>query len=116
MLAASGFKRILLNAFAHDTNWRKGKTSIGLFEQSGKPQQQVSAVRHLQAALEHWKKYAAVATSQYKPQMLGRVGPLDLQRTTADVEADVVLARDWKQGTVKSNGEAKVPAPGNFKP
>jgi hypothetical protein len=93
-----------------------GACDLGLFDQGGKPEQQASAVRHLEAALEHWKKYAAVATSQYKPQQLGRVGPLDLQGLIADVRADIVLAKDWKQGTVKSNGEAKVQAPGNFRP
>ena len=93
-----------------------GACDLGLFDQSGQPEQQASAVRHLEAALEHWKKYAAVATSQYKPQRLGRVGPLDLRRRTADVQEDIALAKNWKQGTVKTDGEAKVRAPGNFKP
>jgi hypothetical protein len=54
----------------------------------------LSAVRHLEAALAHWKKYAAVATSQYKPQMLTRIGQVDLNALTAAVEQDIALARE----------------------
>jgi hypothetical protein len=52
-----------------------------------------AAVSHLGAALEHWKKYAAVATAQYKPQRLTRVGWFDLNQLTAKVEADIALAQ-----------------------
>jgi hypothetical protein len=53
------------------------------------------AVRHLEAALEHWKKYAAVATAHYKPQLLTRVGFVDLIAITASVAKDVEIARTW---------------------
>jgi hypothetical protein len=57
--------------------------------------QKEPAVRHLQDALEHWKKYAAVATAQYKPQLLTRVGFVDLNAITASVAKDVEIARAW---------------------
>jgi len=53
------------------------------------------AIRHLEVALEHWKKYAAVATAQYQPQLLTRVGFVDLNAITAAVAKDVEIARGW---------------------
>jgi hypothetical protein len=53
------------------------------------------AIHHLEAALDHWKKYAAVATAQYKPQLLTRVGFVDLNAITASVAKDVEIARGW---------------------
>ena len=82
-----------------------GATDLAIFDQSGKAEQQASAVRHLQAALGHWKKYAAVATSQYKPQKLGRVGHVDLNQMTTKVEEDIAIAKSWSKGTVTSDGE-----------
>jgi hypothetical protein len=101
-------------AFGHLGNYYAekilGATDLALFDQSGQAEQQASAVRHLQSALEHWKKYAAVTTGQYKPQKLGRVNignraPLDLNLETAKVEQDIAIAKSWSQGTVTSAGE-----------
>jgi hypothetical protein len=58
--------------------------------------QNATAVKHLEAALEHWKKYAAVATRQYRPQLLTRIGNLDLNALTAKVAEDITIAREWK--------------------
>jgi hypothetical protein len=84
-----------------------GAADLALFDQSGLAEQQASAVRHLQAALEHWQKYAAVATSQYMPQKLGRVGAVDLNKLTAKVEADIALAKDWTKGSIRGDGEVR---------
>jgi len=101
-------------AFAHLGNYYAEKilsaADLALFDQSGQAEQRASAVRHLQSALEHWKKYAAVTTGQYKPQKLGRVNignqaPLDLNAQTAKVEQDIAIAKSWSQGTVTSAGE-----------
>jgi hypothetical protein len=43
--------------------------------------------------LEDWKKYAATATLQYRPQLLTRVGYVDLNALTAQVERDIALAK-----------------------
>jgi hypothetical protein len=76
-----------------------GATELALFDKTGKPEQQAAAVEHLQKALEHWKKYATVATSQYRPQLLTRVGYVDLNQLTAKVEEDIAITRDWRKGT-----------------
>jgi hypothetical protein len=92
-----------------------GAADLALFDQSGQSEQQSSAVRHLQAALEHWQKYAAVATSQYMPQKLGRVGAVDLNKLTPKVEADIALAKDWTKGSVRGDGEVRT-GDVNFRP
>jgi hypothetical protein len=70
-------------------------SDLGLFDRTRRAELRLSAVRHAEAALEHWKKYAAVATRQYKPQLLTRVGYVDLNQLTAKVAADIMLAREW---------------------
>jgi hypothetical protein len=60
---------------------------------------QQSAVKHLQEALIHWTAWAAVATAQYRPQLLTRVGYLDLDALTASAAADVDIARAWIKGS-----------------
>ena len=84
-----------------------GASELALFDQNGKPEQQGEAVRHMQAALDHWKQYAAVSTSQYIPQKLGRVGAVDLNKLTAKVEEDIAIAKNWKTGTVNGDGEVR---------
>ena len=74
----------------------RGGCDLALFDRTGKVEQQESAVRHLEAAAEHWKRYAAVATSQYKPQLLTRIGVVDLNAFTAEVNRDVFIAREWQ--------------------
>jgi hypothetical protein len=81
----------------------RGATELALFDQTGKPEQQAAAVKHLETALEHWKKYAAAATSQYRPQLLTRIGYVDLNQLTTRVEEDIALARDWQEGAGPTN-------------
>ena len=74
-----------------------GSTDLALYNQSGNPEQKESrdqtfTCRHL----EHWKKYAAVSTSQYKPQLLTRIGYFDLNQLTTKVEHDIAMADGWK--------------------
>jgi hypothetical protein len=73
-----------------------GATNLALYESSGKPQQKQAAVQHLETAVQHWKSYAATAGKQYKPQLLNRVGHVDLVQLTAKVQADVVMARAFE--------------------
>jgi hypothetical protein len=93
-----------LEAMAHLGNYYAekilGATDLALFDRTKEAEKRASAVRHLEAALGHWKKYAAVATAQYKPQLLTRVGYVDLNALTAKVEEDVEMARNWKPGSV----------------
>jgi hypothetical protein len=74
-----------------------GATDLALYDRTGKNEQKSSAVAHLQVALSHWKKYAAVVSSQYKPQLLTRVGFVDVSALTAKVEQDIKMAGDWQK-------------------
>ena len=74
-----------------------GAVDLALFERSGRPEQKQSAIQHLRLALEHWKKYAATATAQYKPQLLTRMGYFDLNQITPQVEQDIAMAQAWQQ-------------------
>lgn len=89
-----------LTAMAHLGNYYAekvlGATDLGLFEKTGKPEQQASAVKHLEAALEHWQKYARMSASQYRPQLLTRIGYVDLNALTDEVRKDVEIARKSK--------------------
>jgi hypothetical protein len=93
-----------LTAMAHLGNYYAekilGATELALFEKTGQAERQAAAVKHLEGALEHWKEYAAAATRQYRPQLLTRVGYVDLNQLTTNVEEDVALARDWRRDTI----------------
>ena len=87
-------------AMAHLGNYyaakTRGATELALFQKTGKPEQQAAAVKHLESALDHWKRYAAVATRQYRPQLLTRIGLVDLNALTAAVQRDIEIARKGK--------------------
>jgi len=57
---------------------------------------QLSAVAHLEKALDDWKHYTLVATAQYKPQLLTRIGYVDLNALTESVQRDIVIAKEMK--------------------
>jgi hypothetical protein len=91
----------------------RGACDLALFDKTGDVTQQASAVKHLEAALNHWKNYVAAYTRQYvQPVLFNRAGLVDLPKQTQDVAADVQMARDWKPGTIdevqikRSNTEA----------
>jgi hypothetical protein len=71
-----------------------GATYLALLARTREARYRDTAVRHLETALAHWKRYAAVATAQYKPQLLTRVGFVDLNAITADVARDIDIARN----------------------
>jgi len=73
----------------------RGAVALAWFDATGEAEAQAEAVRHLEAAVEAWQVYADVATAQYQPQFLTRVGRVDLQVLRAKVEEDVVIARGW---------------------
>ncbi len=79
----------------------RGAADLALFDKSGKPAGRESAIRHLEAALEAWKRYSRAYTVQYKqPVLYNRVGVVDLPALTAKVEQDIAIARLWTPGTV----------------
>ncbi len=78
----------------------RGAADLALFDHSGKPEDRESAIRHLQAALDHWKRYATAYTIQYEqPKLYNRVGWVDIPGLTTKVEQDIAIARLWAPGT-----------------
>jgi hypothetical protein len=90
-----------LKAMAHLGNYYAekilGATDLALYNDTGKSEQQKSSVNHLEAALAEWQQYAETATAQYRPQLLTRIGYVDLNSLTAKVQQDVAIANDWKR-------------------
>ena len=82
----------------------RGADDLALFDKTGKAEQRESAIRHLQAALDFWKRYATAYTIQYQqPKLYNRVGWVDIPGLTAKVEQDITIARLWAPGTVPDN-------------
>lgn len=60
---------------------------------------QASALKHAGNALAHWKQYAAIYDRQYTPQLLNRVGTVDMPALTTQAAEDIEIIRTWKPGT-----------------
>jgi len=93
-----------LEAMAHLGNYYaekiRGAADLALFDKSGKVEERESAIRHLQAALDHWKRYATAYTVQYQqPKLYNLVGWVDIPGLTPKVEQDISIARLWVPGT-----------------
>jgi hypothetical protein len=79
----------------------RGAADLALFDKTGKAEQRESAVRYLQIALDHWKRYASSYALQYEqPKLYNRVGWVDIPGLAAKVEQDIAIARLWVPGTV----------------
>jgi len=87
-----------------------GATDLALFDRTRKFEEQNSAVRRLETALEHWEHYASVATSQYRPQLLTRIGYVDLNHLTEKAAADITMAKEWKPGTISLAAAKRTPS------
>jgi len=77
----------------------RGAIDLAEFNVSADAAAQASAIRHLENALAHWKQYAAIYDRQYTPQLLNRVGPVDIPALTTKAAADIEIVRTWKPGT-----------------
>ncbi len=86
----------------------RGAVNLAEFDREGQPDQKQAAVEHLQKALENWQNYARIALSWFKPQLLNRIGYVDLREITAYVEKDIEIARQWQPGSLK---DELAPAP-----
>lgn len=69
---------------------------LGLYDTTGIRARQQEAVEDLQGAAAAWREYAAVATAQYRPQLLTRVGYVDLNALAEKVAADIEIAQRWQ--------------------
>jgi hypothetical protein len=101
-----------LVAMAHLGNYYankiRGAAELALFDRTAAAANREAAVKHLQAALDHWKRYAAAYTLQYEqPRLYNRVGWVDLHALTTKVEQDIAMARLWAPGTVPGRGGAR---------
>ena len=72
-----------------------GATELAQYDSTGAAARKQEAIAHLTSALAHWKRYAAVATAQYKAQLFNRVGFVDLNALTAKVSQDIAIADAW---------------------
>jgi hypothetical protein len=78
-----------------------GACALAMFDATSNPDYRNEAVRHLEAALQHWNRYAASYTRQYKqPLLYNRVGWVDLPKLAEKAAADIDIARNWKPGSV----------------
>jgi hypothetical protein len=74
-LAASGFNYVLLNAYAHDTTWRKGKTANDdygpppLYAWEGSNDQP----DHSQFNLTYWRHYDRIIDALYRRGMIAHI-------------------------------------------
>ena len=95
-------------AYGHLGNYYAEKIlaaiDLAMFDLGNAPGKKNSAIEHLKAALEHWKRYASVATAQYRPALYGRVGWVDLNALTAKVEDDLRIAREWRPKSLTAAG------------
>jgi hypothetical protein len=94
-------------SFAHLGNYYAekilGAADIALYDATKNPAEQASAVKHLEAALDHWKRYSASYTKQYvQPVLYGRAGLVDIPgKLMTAVAADITMAKNWQPGTIK---------------
>jgi len=61
---------------------------LALFDADSEAEHQAAAVKHLEAALGHWRDYAAVYIRQYRqPLLYNRVGIVDIHKLTEQAAA-----------------------------
>jgi hypothetical protein len=94
-----------LMAMAHLGNYYaekiRGAAELALFDKTATAKNQQAAVAHLRSALNHWQRYSATYTHQYKqPRLYNRVGWVNIPALTSKVEQDIGIASMWAPGTV----------------
>jgi len=94
-----------IEAFAHIGNYyaakMKAACKLAEFDQFGNEADRTASIAYLEEAKKHWLLYSAVYNSLYKPALYNRVGYVDIPALIKKVEADITIAREWKQGTIK---------------
>jgi hypothetical protein len=86
----------------------RGAAELALFDKTGKVEQRDAAVRHLFQALTHWRRYAGAYTLQYaQPRLYNRIGVVDIPALRAKAEQDIVIARQWRPGTIPDSAAAR---------
>ncbi len=79
----------------------RGAATLALYDRTSDEAGKQEAVRHLEAAVEHWRSYSRAYTAQYtQPHLYNRVGFVDIPALAAKAVEDVEIARRWKPGTI----------------
>jgi hypothetical protein len=99
-------------ALAHLGNYYaakiRGAMDLAIFDKTSEAARRDSAIKYLQLALEHWKRYASAYTLQYEqPRLYNRVGWVDIPALTSKVEQDIAIARLWAPGTIPDKPAAR---------
>jgi len=76
----------------------RGAVELCRFRRSGNAKEKLAAVAALSEAVQHWRKYARSAGSQYRPQLLARTRRLDWWALLDEVQRDVEIARNATPG------------------
>ncbi len=73
----------------------RGAAKLAIYREGGRKDKEYhrQAVAHLKDAVEEWKAYAAILSSQYKPSLLARTHFLDWNATLKEVEKEVVTVQ-----------------------
>ncbi|MBP0905845.1 hypothetical protein ACFSKN_03185 [Mariniflexile gromovii] len=79
-----------IEAMAHLGNYYAEKFMAA----DNKSTDSLQAFKHLQIAAEHWRKYASISSSQYKPQLLGRAGWMDWREIYDEVLKDPTILKN----------------------
>jgi hypothetical protein len=83
----------------------RGACALAVFDANSDKFEHDAALRHLGAALNHWKQYASIRDVNYVPALYNRVGYVNVTALTENAAADLDIARDWKPGTLKDDGK-----------
>ena len=79
----------------------RGATRLAEFRHTHEPARKADALAALENAAGSWRKYAALASSQYRPQVMARSWNLDVQALTKDVEQEIQTVRAMTDETPK---------------
>jgi hypothetical protein len=82
----------------------RGACALALYDVNGDKFEQDAALRHLDDAHSHWKRYAAVRDAHYVPALYNRVGFVSVTELIEKVAADIQIARDWIPGSLQDDG------------
>ncbi len=74
----------------------RGAVALQTFRVGHDKARQQEAVRHLTDAAAHWQRYAQLASSLYRPQLLARTRRTDWMRLLDEAKKDVDIARPAK--------------------
>lgn len=83
----------------------RGACALSLYDVNGDTFEHDAALRHLDDALAHWKRYASIRDAHYVPALYNRVGYVNVTELAEKVAADIDIARNWKPGTIKDDGK-----------